>query len=468
MAPNTVLSPEVLAGLSPVELIELILRQAQALQEALTTVTALRAQVATLEQRVAELEEQNRPPAAPFRRRSEDKSASPKRPGRPAGHPGAHRPVPPQADATITVPLAPDCPRCGHALQDSQPLEQWIEELPPVRPHVTHLTTWSAHCPQCQCEVRSSHPAQVSLAGGAAGVQLGARALAVACYLKHQAGLPLSKTTDVLQHLGGLRVSPGGLAQAFQRAARRLRADYDALAEGLRAAPVVHTDETSWWLGGQSASLWVFCDRQTTFYRVVKHRDRATFYEVIPADFPGVLVSDCLSVYDGATPVQQKCYSHHLQAFSQALAAGAPAGPGQFVPLCKHLLLQAMAAKAQNASLSAEQKAAPRRGLEVAAQALLEHPRGDPQEERVRVRLHKQIDHLFTFLDQAPVDATNNLAERQLRPAVIARKISCGQKTRTGADAWEVLASLGATCRQRTQNFIEFLTSRLNLSQGAK
>ena len=64
---------------------------------------------------LAELEDQNRPPAAPFRRRPEEKS--------------------------LTVPLGPDCPRCGHTRQDAQPVAQWIKDLPPVRPHVTHLTT---------------------------------------------------------------------------------------------------------------------------------------------------------------------------------------------------------------------------------------------------------------------------------------------------------------------------------------
>jgi len=321
-----------------------------------------------------------------------------------------------------------------------------------------------AHCPACDCAVRSSHPAQVSLAGGAAGVHLGARALAAACYLKHQAGLSFSKTVEVLRHLGGLRLSPGGLAQAFQRVATRLRPEYEALAGDLRAAPVVHADETSWWLGGQTAGLWVFCDAQHTFYRVVQHRDRATFYETIPADFAGVLVSDCLSVYDTATPVQQKCYSHHLKALKAGLAAGAPAAPADFLPRCRQLLLNALAAKARSPVLPPDE----RRGFETAATALLEQPRGDPREERVRVRLRKQIDHLFTFLDHAPVDATNNLAERQIRPAVIARKISAGQKTRAGADAWEVLASLGATCRQRAENFIDFLAPRLTLQQDAK
>jgi transposase len=69
-------------------------------------------------------------------------------------------------------------------------------------------------------------------------------------------------------------------------------------------------------------------------------------------------------------------------------------------------------------------------------------------------RLYKQRDHLFTFLDHDGVDATNNLAERQLRPAVIARKISCGNKTQKGARTWQILASLAATCAQRATSFI--------------
>jgi len=93
------------------------------------------------------------------------------------------------------------------------------------------------------------------------------------------------------------------------------------------------------------------------------------------------------------------------------------------------------------------------------------HRRGDrPVEEAATNRLRKQLDHLFTFLDHPDVPATNNLAERQLRPAVIARKISCGNRTPQGAHAWEVLASLAATGRQRGTSFLGLLdtTARLN------
>jgi hypothetical protein len=52
---------------------------------------------------------------------------------------------------------------------------------------------------------------------------------------------------------------------------------------------------------------------------------------------------------------------------------------------------------------------------------------------------------------------SNNLAERQLRPAVIARKISCGNKTPKGARTWQILTSLAATCAQRATSFIAAL-----------
>src|SRR5881296_276095 len=70
---------------------------------------------------------------------------------------------------------------------------------------------------------------------------------------------------------------------------------------------------------------------------------------------------------------------------------------------------------------------------------------------------------ICSFLERVEVPATNNLAERQLRPAVIARKISCGNKTEKGARAWAVLASLAATCQQKGKSFIQFVAESVLL-----
>ena len=424
--------------------------------------TALRLHLDTLAKRVRELEEQNHPPAAPFRRKRNDDAATPRgRPGRKPGHKPDWKKPPGHIDEFIEVPLQPHCPHCSGALLGVQPLDQYIEDIIPARKHVTHLRTHQGYCPKCEQVVASTHPRQVCFAGGAAGTHLGARALATACWLKHQLGLSFSKTCEALRETGGITISPGGLAQLFQRMARTFQDAYEALHAQLLQSPSVHTDETSWYVGKPGPSLCVLCNPQATHYRVVPGKTREEFNTMIPPDWPGVLVSDCLSIYDNATPFQQKCYAHHLKAIKRAQEEGGLMEEGSFLWRSRHLLHRAMElAKSWQTRAPPEQEEE-LRALKRAARALLETPLVDkPLEEAVRVRLHKQIDHLFVFLEKPGVEATNNLAERQLRPAVIARKVSCGQRTWKGAEAWQVLASLAATSKQTAKSFIELVQAR--------
>jgi transposase len=97
------------------------------------------------------------------------------------------------------------------------------------------------------------------------------------------------------------------------------------------------------------------------------------------------------------------------------------------------------------------------------AHALILPSRTDPDEERAANRLRARRQRLFTFLDHPGTEATNHRAERVLRLAVIARKLSCGNKTERGKRTWEVLASLAATGHQRGQNLLELLRPNLIL-----
>ena len=116
---------------------------------------------------------------------------------------------------------------------------------------------------------------------------------------------------------------------------------------------------------------------------------------------------------------------------------------------------------------TAAQQPLQRKVLRLAGRVLLEEtPRACVHEEAVRVRLWKQRDHLFVFLEHPGVDATNNLAERQLRPAVIRRKLSCGNRSHRGARTFEILASLAATCRQRGEDFLQMATNAARLQPG--
>jgi len=452
-------------SLDKTALVELVLRQAERIAQ-------LEARLAEQEQRLAELERRAVRGAAPFARPESKRSPSPKRPGRKGGHEGLFRVRPPdeEVDCRIEVPLE-RCPHCGDRLtgERDQVIEQTIIEVPPLRPQVIRLVTHRNVCCGCGQDVSSSHPLQVSTACGAAGTHLGPRALAVAANLNKGLGLTMRKTCAVLRELAGLKLSPGGLAQALARIAGRLESEDDALLKGLKAEPVLHADETSWWVARSGFSLWVLTNQAGTCYRVVSSRSRAQA-EVLLGDYQGVLVSDCLNIYDGLTPHQHKCYAHHLKAISKALE-DPRARRSDYLSDLRALLQGAMALKAVMTALPPAQVALARQSLETSADRLLSSPRtvvdaaeAAPVEEKVRERLRKQRDHLFTFLDHPAVDATNNRAERELRPAVISRKLSCGNKTDSGARTWEILASLAATCRLTGCSFVDFLIPRLILA----
>lgn len=412
-----------------------------------------------LEQQLEQAQRQAHRQAAPFRRPECKRSPNPGRPGRKAGHEGSFRPRPQQIDQVIEVGLEA-CPHCGGDLSQKRQLVQYIEEIPPVRPIVTQLITEQGWCARCQKEVYSTHPLQTSRACGAAGVQLGPRALALACDLNKGHGLSMRRTVAILREHFGLQLSAGGLAQLVQRVGRKLQPQYQQMSLLLRQSQLVHADETSWWVGGPGWWLWVFANDKCTVYTVVNSRSGAVVQDLLGQQFGGVLVSDCLVIYDDVNPLQQKCYSHHLKAVSEALAQCADS---DYLLAVRALLRTGLILKGLQAEADPEGFARCVHGLKMRAAALLETPRSSAPEEKVRMRLWKQRDHLFTFLERPEVPATNNLAERQLRPAVIARKISCGNKTSKGARAWEVLASVAATCRQNQQSMVAEICRHLPL-----
>lgn len=101
-------------------------------------VQSLRQLVKQLQERTEEVERSAARQAAPFRRKDKDRK-SPEKHGKP-GHPPAHRNEPSQIDDHVEVRLT-ECLCCGGPVTDVEACEQFIEGLPPTRPHVTRLVT---------------------------------------------------------------------------------------------------------------------------------------------------------------------------------------------------------------------------------------------------------------------------------------------------------------------------------------
>lgn len=420
-----------------------------------------------LKGRVEELERVAARQAAPFRRRERKKvdPAEKKRPGRKAGHQGACRPVPQQVSEEIEVPL-PCCPHCSSLLENRRPLTQYIEEIPETRPQVTRLVTWVAECPTCG-EVRSTHPLQTSVGQGAAKVQLGPRALALAVTLNKKLGLTMRKSCRVLKQLCGLSITPGGLSQSLGRVAGKVQADYGRLREQIRTSEAVFADETSWWVGGPGWWLWVFTTpRGITFYRVDECRGSQVVKDVLGDDFSGILVSDCLSSYDPFDYRKHKCIAHHLQAIKKARERP-DTKDTTYLDEWQELFQQAITLYHERDRYSAAQFAEEKLRLSDRVDRLLDRVCTQSGDLAVQNRLRKQYAHLLGCLDDSAAEPTNNRAERALRPAVIARKLSCGNKTPEGRQTWQILTSLAATCDGLSRDFVEFIARRLPIAVQA-
>jgi transposase len=402
--------------------------------------------------------------AAPFRRPEGKKipKDKQKRPGRPIGHPGVNRPVPAHIDETITVPLDA-CPRCGGPVEDCEPLEQYIEEIPPVRPKVIKLTTYRGHCGQCG-DVASTHPLKTGSGYLASQVHLGPRALALAATLNKQHGLSMRKTCRVLNDLCGLKLSAGGLSQALDRLADRLEPDYQGLFADLRAGPATYVDETSWWVGGPGHWLWVFTSPSTTLFQVEDRRAAAVVTEVLTPTYPGVLVSDCLNIYD-TVPFERKhkCIAHHQKAIREQL--NSPELRDRTYLEAWRTFFRDMSALWKHwPELMEEDRNAARREMGRRKKELLSRHLTQPEDKKIANRLRKQKPFLLTCLNRPEaVEPTNNRAERALRPAVIARKVSCGNKTERGKTTWQVLTSLLTTWWQRGNEVVAHLATKAGL-----
>jgi transposase len=402
--------------------------------------------------------------AAPF---SKGPSAGTGRPpGRQAGEAygtKAHRPVPPHIDRSVEALLPASCPACGGAIQDERIAEQYQEELPPVQPVVTRFRVHIGRCSQCGRAVQGRHPEQTSDALGAAGVQLGPRAEALAVQLNKTVGASMAKTAAVVQQVGGIAVTAGGISQVLDRVGRRATPTYEALLEAIRHSPVVAPDETGWKVGGQLQWLWAFVGDKVTVYRIQAGRGFGEAASVLGKSFAGVLERDGWAPYRQFTQATHQTCTAHLLRRCHDLLETARGGARCFPLAVKHLLQEAVELRTRRTAgqMPPVELDAAIQALEDRADALLAEHIQQPDNRRLQKHLTNERQALFTHLKHDGVEATNWRAEQAIRPAVVNRKVWGGNRTPNGAQTQQVLVSLLRTCWQQARDPTSVLVALL-------
>ena len=228
------------------------------------------------------------------------------------------------------------------------------------------------------------------------------------------------------------------------------------------SAMVKHTDATSWLFAGLTMSLWTMSTKLTTVFRIFKDGARATI-EVMFVDehgkLTGILVSDRASVF-GFWPMalRQICWAHLLRLFVSFSQRAGPVGTfGRELldyaslvfeywrgfedgTLSRDELVRWMApVRRRFEALLARVVAADLRGCSGSCANLLAH-----------------APALWTFVDIARVEPTNNLAERDLRSLVIWRRQCFGSQSERGLRFVERVMTVAHTLRKRGRDVLDF------------
>jgi transposase len=396
--------------------------------------------------------------AAPFRRRELKKRR--KKAGRRNGHPPANRPTPPpeRIDRIVEVPCR-RCPDCATELVERDTVIQYQTDLPPIVPIVTQFNIETGHCPCCRQRRQGRHAEQNSDAIGAAGNTLGPVVLTMAAELKHRLGVPYRKISDFLETYCEISVSPGTLVRAEKRLHKLAKPTYDLLLDALRKSDVVHVDETGWRINSVNAWLWVFTNQNVTIYAIrsgAGARGHEVPEEILGPDFDGFLIVDGFSCYNVLDYKKGQCNAHLLRRAKKERETASPAEQAHLDLLIK-LIQDAIALAERREAVSAANYQRQTGQLEDRLIDWLHTLPENPSADLTRLANHveKHVTEWLAFLFHPEVSATNNHAERMLRPAVITRKVGGCNKTLMGALVHSVLSSIMTTCKQRGQKFLD-------------
>jgi transposase len=418
----------------------------------------LRGKVAKLEGQLEEARRAGKRQAAPFSR-GEPKSR-PRRSGRRSGDDHGrhgHRERPGVVDEELDAPVMARC-ECGGEIEHDRTEYQYQDELPEPRPVRRRFRVHIGKCRCCGRRHQGRHPFQTSDALGAAGCMLGPRAVALATELNKELGLSPQKTAKALARLG-IRVTAGGVVQAIARQARALEPTYGALIGSVRASRAVAPDETGWRIGGQKAWLWAFAGDHVTVYLIASGRGYEHAAEILGEDFCGVLERDGWAPYRRFTNAKHQTCAAHLLRRTGELIADSVAGQARVPHAARRILKDALALRDQRDVIDAEEF-----GLKVTElgertdKLLAMRPTHEPNRRLIQ-HLATEREHLFTFLTEPDVQATNWRAEQALRPAIVNRKSWGGNRTPEGARTQQITMSVIRTARQQDIDPLELMVS---------
>ncbi|MBN2839643.1 MAG: IS66 family transposase [Coriobacteriia bacterium] len=428
----------------------------------------LRATIARLEAKVADLEEKlrksssnsSKPPSSDGPGASHTKPNRRKRSGKKRGaqpgHPKHDRPLVPieQVDAVYDVKPT-KCEACDARLRgdDPEPVRHQVTDLPVVIPTVTE---YRLHALGCRC----GHVTCGELPPGVPRGAFGPGVVATVAVLIGAYRLSKRLVVDVLRDLMGLDISTGSVIRCQREALCALTPCIEEAAAHVEAAPVKHGDETSWREAGARAWLWAVVTPVVTFFAIHSRRSAEAAKVALGAG-RGVLVSDRFSGYSW-WPLwrRQVCWSHLIRDFVAIAERGGASGRIGTLLGEEADRLFAWHHRVRDGTLSHSTFKVYVRSLQKRVRALVLEGKAltdQPKTAKTCAKMLRVFPAFWYFVDHPEVEPTNNAAEQAVRHGVMYRKTSQGTQSAHGSAFVAAILTVHATLRRQRRDIRSFV-----------
>ena len=369
--------------------------------------------------------------------------AQPKR-GAPAGHRGNSRRRPEVISEFIDI-YPEKCDRCGGEVRGyPNHFDEHVTEDIEIRKKVTCHRFHYGYCQRCK-EVVYAKKVAVP-----ANDRIGTEVRAISGYMR-RLGFTYRKVAKFFKDVVEIDLTHPSFLSFNAEQAQNGAPLYEGIKQSVRHSPSVNADETGWRVNGDNHWLWIFTNNDAALYHIDESRGGKVVRNILGAKYEGVLGCDFLPAYNELdAEAKQRCLAHFLSEIKkvQEKSEFLPDNvDGTFCAELKTVFKQAIAVwnsyREGTAGSNDLAQTKARAILKLVELLLLPLEHEDTQRLRDRVIRHNQ--ELFIFLDNPSVEPTNNRAERQLRPMVIKRKLTFGNRSDSGASNEAVVMSVVET-----------------------
>ena len=420
----------------------------------LTLILALLKKIQDLEAKLGKnSSNSSRPPSSdsPYTRDKDRQKNKPKTEKKPGGQPGHQGHGPKLLPPTEQKDLHPQECTCG--CTDFEDLGVFYThqevELPKIDLLVYHFLLHQGRCKHCgkifKAKISNGHT-----------TGYGPKISALIALLSGDHGDSRRTVQRFCRQFLLLDISIGTIQKVLNRVSKAINPHYEEIKAFVQVQEINHVDETPWYQKhGVLHWLWVLCNKKAAFFKIHTNRNAEAFKALI-GRWAGILVSDNYAVYSKWVNLRQTCLAHLIRT-AKGLSKNDDPEIAKFgIWAAKELKLLVHMAHAP-----------PTNGQWCAFYArlcrliALNRDREDQAGTYART-LEKLLGNLWIFLEVAGVDATNNLAERMLRAAVLWRKRSFGTESDSG-DRWvERILTVTQTCRLQNKLTYPVLVDAMN------